>query len=411
MKNEKRDHKKLGPQLGLFYIDQVVGKGLPMFLPKGAVIKRELEKFIVDEEIRRGYQHVFTPDIARLALYQKSGHYPYYQDSMYAPIEIDDEQFMLRPMTCPHHFQLYLSSPHSYRELPLRIAEVAKLYRYEQSGEIMGLQRTRAMCLADAHIICADEEQAEQEIDSALELIEYVTGVLGLKINEHYRYRLSLGDRADDKKYFKNDAAWAKGETLLRSLMHRRGSEFEETKGEAAFYGPKIDIQMKNINGKEDTAFTVQYDFCMPERFDLSYTNSRGARQRALVVHRSSIGTTERIMAFLIEHYAGAFPLWLAPVQVAVLPIGEKQNFYAQKVFAELKTNDIRAEINLDNNTLGKKIRAGKEQKIPYLVITGDEEVESGKLTVEGRQEKLENISAANFIARLQEEIKTKKLN
>ncbi|MBI2097518.1 MAG: hypothetical protein HYT46_01090 [Candidatus Vogelbacteria bacterium] len=280
MENEERDHKKLGPRLGLFYIDPVVGKGLPMFLPKGAVIKRELEKFIVEEETKRGYQHVSTPDIARLALYQKSGHYPYYQDSMYAPIEIDDEKFMLRPMTCPHHFQLYLATSRSYRDLPLRIAELAKLYRYEQSGEIMGLQRTRVMCLADAHIFCVNEAEAEQEIGGALDLIEYAAGVLGLKLNEHYRYRLSLGDRADDKKYFKNDTAWEKGEALLRSLMHRRGSEFEEAKGEAAFYGPKIDIQMKNIHGKEDTAFTVQYDFCMPERFDLAYTNARGERQR-----------------------------------------------------------------------------------------------------------------------------------
>ncbi|MBI2100898.1 MAG: threonine--tRNA ligase [Candidatus Vogelbacteria bacterium] len=409
MKNEERDHKKLGPRLGLFYIDPVVGKGLPMFLPKGAVIKRELEKFIVEEETRRGYQHVATPDIARLALYQKSGHYPYYQDSMYAPIVIDDEQFMLRPMTCPHHFQLYLAAPHSYRELPLRIAELAKLYRYEQSGEIMGLQRTRAMCLADAHIICADEQQAEQEIGGALDLIEYVAGILGLKLNEHYRYRLSLGDRTNDKKYFKNDAAWAKGEALLRALMRRRGSEFEEAKNEAAFYGPKIDIQMRNINGKEDTAFTVQYDFCMPERFDLTYIDSRGGRQRALVVHRSSIGTTERIIAFLIEHYAGAFPLWLAPVQVAVLPIGEKQNDYARKVFTELKTNDIRTEINLDNHTLGKKIRDGKAQKIPYLAVIGDKEIANGKLTVGGRREKLENISLPNFLTKIREEISSKK--
>src|SRR3989344_2836321 len=249
---EKDDHKKLGRELGLFHIDEMVGKGLPMLLPKGAAIRRELERFIVDEEIKRGYQHVYTPDIARLELYKKSGHYPHYKDSMYAPIVIDDDEFMLRPMTCPHHFQLYLSQPHSYRELPIRIAEIAKLYRYEQSGELMGLQRLRSFCLSDAHIICISEEQAVEEMGQALDLIEYANGVLGLKMGEDYRYRLSLGDKNNTEKYYKNDAGWAKAETLLRQLMHQRQMVFVEAKNEAAFYGPKIDIQMKNVNGKED---------------------------------------------------------------------------------------------------------------------------------------------------------------
>jgi threonyl-tRNA synthetase len=406
---EERDHKKLGPQLGLFYIDPIVGKGLPMFLPKGAIIKRLLEQYIIEEETRRGYQHVHTPDIARLELYKKSGHYPHYQDSMYAPIEIDDEQYMLRPMTCPHHFQLYLSEPHSYRDLPMRIAELAQLYRYEQSGELMGLQRLRTFCLADAHIICASEEQAIEEIDHALDLIEDITKVFGLSLGEDYRYRLSLGDRNNSEKYFKNDLAWEKGENLLRELMKKRGRKFEEAPNEAAFYGPKIDIQMKNTNGKEDTAFTVQYDFGMPERFDLSYTNQDGVKQRAFVVHRSSIGAIERLMAFLIEHYAGAFPLWLAPVQVLILPISDTHNDYAKQIFDELKRMGIRTEINLDNETLGKKIRAGKTQKIPYLVVIGDKEVSSQTLTAEGRTEKLEGLTVADFITRLQTEIKEKK--
>ena len=406
---EERDHKKLGPQLGLFYIDPIVGKGLPMFLPKGAIIKRLLEQFIIEEETKRGYQHVHTPDIARLELYQKSGHYPHYQDSMYAPIEIDDEQYLLRPMTCPHHFQLYLSEPHSYRDLPMRIAELAQLYRYEQSGELMGLQRLRTFCLADAHIICASEKQAIEEIDQALDLIEDITKVFGLSLGEDYRYRLSLGDRNNSEKYFKNDLAWEKGEELLRELMKKRGRKFEEAPNEAAFYGPKIDIQMKNTNGKEDTAFTVQYDFCMPERFDLSYTNQDGVKQRAFVVHRSSIGAIERLMAFLIEHYAGAFPLWLAPVQVMILPISDSHNDYAKKVLTELKKSGIRTEVNLDNETLGKKIRAGKTQKIPYLVVIGDKEVSSQTITAESRMEKLENVSVSDFITRLQTEIKEKK--
>src|SRR3989344_6130763 len=407
--NEERDHKKLGPQLGLFYIDPTVGKGLPMFLPKGATVKRVLERFIIDEEIKRGYQHVSTPDIARLELYKKSGHYQYYQDSMYAPIKIDEDEFMLRPMTCPHHFQLYLSKPHSYRELPMRIAELAKLYRYEQSGELMGLQRTRVMCLADAHIICASEEQAIKEIATALDLIEHVTGILGLHLGKHYRYRLSLGDRANSEKYYKNDTAWEKGEVLLRQLLQKRHGQFEEAKGEAAFYGPKIDIQMKNVNGKEDTAFTVQYDFCMPERFNLTYIGESGKEERAFAVHRSSIGTTERVMAFLIEHYAGAFPLWLAPVQTVILPIGEAHQEYAKTVYEELRQGQIRVELDESNESLGKKIRNHKLQKVPYLIVIGDKEVQVGKLTVESRTEKLEGISTVDLIIRLQTEIGEKK--
>ena len=258
---KERDHKKLGRELDLFYIDDEVGKGLPMLTEKGAAIRRELERFIIDEEIKRGYQHVRTPDLARLDLYIKSGHYPHYKDSMYAPIEVEDEKFMLRPMTCPHHFRLYQRMPHSYRELPMRIAELAQLYRFEQSGELMGLQRVRTFCLADAHIICATEEQAIEEIGKALDLIEYAAGVFGLRKGAEYFYRLSLGDRSNAEKYYKNDAAWEKGERLLAELLNQRGEKYVEAKNEAAFYGPKIDVQMLNANGKEDTAFTVQYDF------------------------------------------------------------------------------------------------------------------------------------------------------
>src|SRR3989338_7398594 len=349
---DERDHKRLGKQLDLFYIDETIGKGLPLFTWKGAVIRRELERFIVDEEIRRGYQHVYTPDIAKLEFYIKSGHYPHYKDSMYTPIDIDGDMFMLRPMTCPHHFQLYLRKPHSYRELPIRIAELAKLYRYEQSGELMGLKRTRTFCLADAHIICASEKQAAEEIEKALDLVEYIAGVFGLKHGENYHYRLSLGDRANTEKYYKNDPAWEKSEILLRALLQKRGKEFVEAKNEAAFYGTKIDVQMKNVNGKEDTAFTVQYDFCMPDRFDLTYTGEDGTQKRAFVVHRSSIGAIERLMAFLIEHYAGAFPLWLSPVQAKILPVSEKHAAYAKEVFEKLRDSGIRAELDDSNETL-----------------------------------------------------------
>ena len=401
------DHKKLGKELDIFAFSDSVGKGLPLFTPKGSVIRRELERFIVDEEIKRGYLHVYTPDIAKLDLYKKSGHYPHYKDSMYAPIEIDDEQFMLRPMTCPHHFELYLRKPVSYRELPMRIAELAKLYRYEQSGELMGLQRVRTFCLADAHIVCADEEQAVAEIGNALDLIEYITSVFGLKLDADYRYRLSLGDSANAEKYYKNDAGWEKAEGLLRKLMKRRGSKFEEAKDEAAFYGPKIDVQMKNVNGKEDTAFTVQYDLCMPDRFDLTYIGNDGKKHRSFVVHRSSIGAIERIMALLIEKYAGAFPLWLAPVQAKILPVSEKHNAYANEVFAALRVANIRAELDDANESLGKKIRNAKTEKIPYLLVVGDKEVEAKTISVENRDVgKLDITSLSDFITKANDEIK-----
>jgi threonyl-tRNA synthetase len=405
----ERDHKKLGRELDLFTFSDVVGKGLPLFTEKGAAIYRELERFVIDEEIKRGYKHVKTPDIAKLDLYKKSGHYPHYKDSMYAPIVVDDEEFMLRPMTCPHHFELFLSKPRSYRELPMRIAECAQLYRYEQSGELMGLQRVRTFCLADAHIICASEEQAGEEVSNALDLIEYVAGVFGLTYGDDFHYRLSLGDRANAEKYYKNDAAWEKGEELLRDVLKKRGSKFVEAKDEAAFYGPKIDVQMKNVNGKEDTAFTVQYDFCMPDRFDLSYTGDDGSKKRAFVIHRSSIGALERIIAFLIEKYAGAFPLWLSPVQVKVLPVSEKQADYAREVLDALKHSGVRAELDDSAETLGKRIRAGKLEKVPYLVVVGDEEVKAQSVTPESRDKgKMPAVSTGTFLETLLSEIRAR---
>ncbi len=403
----ENDHKKLGKELELFTFSDAVGKGLPLWTAKGSVIRRELERFIVDEEIKRGYLHVYTPDIAKLELYKKSGHYPHYKDSMYAPIVIDDEEFMLRPMTCPHHFELYLSKPHSYRELPMRIAELAKLYRYEQSGELMGLQRVRSFCLADAHIICASEEQAAAEVAKALDLIVFVAGIFGLKQGTDFHFRLSLGDRANTEKYYDNDAAWEKGEELLREVLEKRGEKFAEAKDEAAFYGPKIDVQMKNVNGKEDTAFTVQYDFCMPDRFDLTYTAEDGTKKRAFVVHRSSIGAIERIVAFLIEKYGGAFPLWLAPVQIKMLPISEKHVGYADEVFAALKEANVRVEMDT-NDSLGKRVRSAKVEKVPYFIVIGDQEVDAKTITIESRSGAKETLALPSLIAKLQEEIRTK---
>lgn len=405
-----RDHKKIGKELDLFAFSDAVGKGLPLWTEKGSVIRRELERFIVDEEIKRGYSHVYTPEIAKLDLYKKSGHYPHYKDSMYAPIKIDEDEFMLRPMTCPHHFELYLRKPHSYRELPVRIAELARLYRYEQSGELMGLQRVRSFCLSDAHIICKDDEQAIEEIERALDLIDFVAHTMGLEKNKDYWFRLSLGDRTDTEKYYKNDAAWDKSEDLMRKLLKKRKDTFKEAKGEAAFYGPKIDIQMKNANGKEDTAFTVQYDFCMPERFELVYTNEKGEKQLAKVVHRSSVGAIERIIAFLIERYEGAFPLWLSPVQVKIVPVRESNNARAKEVGEMFKEANLRADVDTSDTGFGKKVRDAKDNKVPYTIVIGDKDMEKGVVTLESRNKgKIGEMKAEDVLKLLKEEAVSRK--
>lgn len=407
----KRDHRVLGKELGLFVFSEVVGKGLPLWTEKGATMRRELERFIVDEEIKRDYQHVYTPDIANLALYKKSGHYPYYKDSMYAPITIDEEEYMLRPMTCPHHFELYLSEQRSYRDLPMRIAELAKLYRYEQSGELNGLIRVRSFCLADAHIICADSDQAKQEVNGALNLIDDIQKIFGLKEGINYSYRLSLGNRENSEKYFKDDAAWDTAEQLLREVLVERGSKFIEAEDEAAFYGPKIDIQMRNVNGKEDTAFTVQYDFVMPKRFNLQYIGQDGQKHEAIVVHRSSVGAIERVMAFLIEHFGGKFPLWVSPVQVAILPVAEAHNNRAQEVYEALKNIGIRATVDTSSNGFGKKVRNAKNDRLPYFIVIGDKDIEAGKVTLENRElGNLGQMTLEEVIEKLSEEIKSKSL-
>jgi len=405
---EKRDHRVLGEKLDLFVFSDIVGKGLPLFTEKGSAIRRELERLVVEEEIKRGYKHVYTPELAKVDLYKKSGHYPYYKDTMYPVMKIDEEELILRPMTCPHHYQLFLAKPRSYRELPFRIAELAKQFRYEKSGELTGLIRVRIFCLADAHIIC-QKEQAENEIKNALDLIEYMANIFGLKPRADYRYRLSLGDRKDAKKYYKDDKAWDFAENVLRKVLKEKNAPFFEAEKEAAFYGPKIDIQMKNFAGKEDTAFTVQYDFVGPKRFELQFTNSKGEKEEAIVIHRSSIGAIERIMAFLIEKYAGNFPVWLSPVQVAVIPISEKHDEYAKKIEKELKEKNIRTELKNENETLGKKIREAEMQKIPYLLILGDKEISTNAISVRERSKGDQGQMPLNsFIEKIEKEISNK---
>lgn len=401
----KRDHRKLGKDLGLFVFSDLIGKGLPMLTAKGATIKRVLERFIVDEEIRRGYQHVVTPPLAKVDLYRTSGHYPYYKDTMYPPMKIDDEELILRPMTCPHHFMLFKSVPRSYKELPVRFAEISPQFRYEKSGELTGLIRVRMFMLADAHII-AKKDQAKAEIKKVLDLIDYVNKALGLKKGEDYRYRLSLGDRSDTKKYYKDDAAWDEAENVLREVLTEMKAPFYEASNEAAFYGPKIDVQMKNVNGKEDTAFTVQYDFVMPKRFEMRYVSEEGKEEEPIVIHRASLGCFERTMAFLIEHYAGALPLWLAPVQVEVLPISEKHLDYANKVAEDLRANGIRVEVDSDQATIGKKIRHATLQKVPYMIIIGDAEVQDANVSVRSREGKdLGKVAVTDFIQTLKQQI------
>jgi threonyl-tRNA synthetase len=402
---KKRDHRKIGKDLDLFVFSDLIGKGLPIFTEKGSIIRRTLERFVVDEEIKRGYKHIYTPELANVALYKKSGHYPYYKDTMYPVMKVDEEELILRPMTCPHHYQYYSAKPRSYRELPFRIAELAKQFRYEKSGELTGLMRVRLFCLADSHIIC-QKEQAVSEINKVLDLIEYVAGVLGYKVGADYRYRLSLGDRSDTKKYYKDDEAWDYAENILREILKQRKANFFEAGNEAAFYGPKIDIQMKNFAGKEDTAFTVQYDFVGPKRFELKYIDSDGKEKEPIVIHRSSIGAIERTMAFLIEHYAGAFPVWLSPVQVMVVPVSDLHLEYAAKVEAELKAIDVRVQVDNRNERMNQKIREAQLQKIPYMLVVGDKEAADNAVAVRLRSgEQLPVMSLEDFKKKIKQMI------
>lgn len=405
-----RDHRKLGKELDLFTMSPLVGKGLPLWTERGAKIRRLLERFIVEEEERRGYHHVMTPDLANISLYETSGHYPYYKDSMYAPIDVDGEKFMLRPMTCPHHFQLYQDKPRTYKDLPMRIAELAKLYRYEQSGELSGLMRVRSFTLADSHIVCT-QDQAKAEAEGALDLIEYCATVFGLEKGKDYRYRLSLGDRSDEGKYYKDDVTWETAEAKLRELLVARDEPFYEAQGEAAFYGPKIDVQMKNVLGKEETAFTVQYDFVMPKRFKLTYKDSNSDDQEPVVIHRSSIGAIERVFAFLVEFYAGWFPLWLAPEQVRILTINDTVLDYVEEIEAilsqtvlmkPLKYNELRFTRDDRNESLGKKIREATNWKIPVQLIVGPKDQESREVSVR-TQAGEEKVALDNLAAYLQQ--------
>jgi len=383
-----RDHRKLGIELDLYMIDEDVGKGLPMLLPKGATIRRILERFAVDEELKRGYQHVYTPVLGRTKLYEISGHLTHYKDSMYPIMDIEGVSYVLRPMSCPHHFMIYKNKPKSYRDLPVRYAEIASMYRKEKSGELSGLIRCMGFNLADGHVICT-KDQLKEEFVKTIELVEFLMQKLGLsKITS---YRASLKDETKEKYVADNDA-WAFAEHTLLDILKNSKKEYYVSHGDAAFYGPKLDIQLETVTGKDETIFTIQIDMIMASRFNLEYVDSDGTYKKPIIIHRSSIGCMERILAFLIEHYAGAFPLWFAPVQVKLLSVSEKHNKYLDAIYDKLFDNNIRVEKDIRNESVGKKVREGILQKIPYLVIIGDQELQDNTVTVRNRDTQKQSI-------------------
>ena len=407
-----RDHRRLGVDLGIFMSDDLIGSGLPLWLKNGTVIHQQLEKFFATEEEKRGYEHVITPELGRLGLYEKSGHYPYYKDSMYAPIDIDGHKFILRPMSCPHHFQIFNRRPRSYREMPFRLAESANLFRYEKSGELSGLMRVRGFRLADAHLICG-LHQVEDEIKSTLQLINHVAQTLGLKKGEDYFYRLSKGGGEQGDKYHQDAAAWQSAEAELRRALEADGAYFYEEVDEAAFYGPKIDIQTRDYAGREDTLWTLQYDFLMPQRFDLHYIDEKGQRQPTVVLHRS-LGAFCRLIAFLIEHYAGNFPLWLAPQQLRLATVSDQPTIidYARKLRGQAIDLGIRTGLDDGGHSLGKKIQRAEMEKIPCLLIIGDQELEKKQTTPRLREDltggKTKSQSFDQILKILAEDIRTR---
>ncbi len=403
---EKRDHKKLGPALDLYFIDEKVGRGLPMWTPKGTAIKFELEHFTRSLERKYGYEHVSTPYLGGEELYRTSGHLEHYSHNMYAPIDMDGDKFYLRPMACPHHIRMFQRKPWSYRDLPVRYAEIADYNRYEKSGELMGMIRVRKFQLTDAHIFVAPEGLKE-EFKSVCRMI--IEGMEGLGLNEIVSYRFSKRDPGNKEKYYPDDELWNNAERLMKEALDELQISYVEAEDEAAFYGPKLDVQARNANGKEDTLFTAQMDFLLPQKFEIEYVDADGSKKRPVMIHRSTIGCLERTFGFLIEHYAGAFPLWLSPVQVRVLPISDKHAQYAKNVTASLVAAGVRADSDDAAESLGKKIRAAKMEKIPYLLVVGDAEMEAGTVSVESRDNGKEDaVTTEVFVERITTEIKNR---
>jgi threonyl-tRNA synthetase len=404
---KKRDHRKLGQELGLFMISDAIGPGLPVWLPKGAMIRSILERYIVDIERSLGYQHVNTPQLARVDLYKRSGHWDHFKDNMYPPMQFETkEELVLRPMNCPHHILIYKHELRSYRDLPIRLAELGTMYRYERSGALSGLSRVRAMTLNDAHIFCLPE-QIQSEAVGVLRLIERVYRNFGFK---DYWYRLSLRNPQDKKNFVDNDEMWDKAEQYLREALKEVGIPYKEAAGEAAYYGPKIDVQLNDVLGHGETLSTVQLDFYLPERFELEYVDRDGQFKRPVMIHRGVISTMERMMAFLIEHYAGNFPLWLAPVQVRILTVTDDHKEYATTVLDALREGGWRVELDGRNEKLGYKIREAQLAKIPYAVVIGEKEVSARTVAPRRRGgENLAPMSVPDFIGKLKAEIAQEK--
>ncbi|CDA16049.1 MAG: threonine--tRNA ligase [Clostridia bacterium] len=402
---KERDHRKIGKELKLFMTHKLVGSGLPMYLPKGATIRRTLERYIQDKEIALGYSHVYTPSLANVELYKTSGHWDHYKDDMFPAMKMDTEEMVLRPMNCPHHMLIYKNELHSYKELPIKIGELAHDFRYENSGAVCGLERVRQMCQNDAHLFVRPD-QIKEEVGRVLNLIfEVYLKDFGFP-RESFSFRLSLRDKNNKEKYIDNDAMWETAESQLRDILKELNIDFYEAEGEAAFYGPKIDIQIKTALNHDVTIPTCQLDFALPERFDLTYIGEDGKEHRPVVIHRAILGSSDRFISFLIEETKGAFPTWLAPVQVKLLPISDSQVEYCQKIKSELMKNKVRVELDDRNEKIGYKIREAQLEKVPYMLVIGDKEVEANTVSVRSRKEgDIGAIKVEEFISKIKYEI------
>ena len=401
---KQRDHRKLGKDLELFMTHKLVGSGLPMYLPNGATVRRLLERYIQDKEIRMGYKHVYTPSLANVELYKTSGHWDHYKEDMFPVMKMDNEELVLRPMNCPHHMLIFKSKMLSYKDLPIRIGELAHDFRYEDSGTVCGIERVREMCQNDAHLFVRPD-QIKDEVGKVVKLILDVYKDFGFK---DYKFRLSLRDKNDKHKYFDDDEMWDKAESQLREILTELGLDFYEAEGEAAFYGPKLDVQLKSAIGHDVTVSTCQLDFLLPQRFELEYIGEDGKAHRPVVIHRAILGTLDRFMAFLIEETKGAFPTWLAPVQVKVLPISDKHLEYANKVKEALQDKEVRVEVDDRAEKIGYKIREAQLQKVPYMLVVGDKEQEAGEVGVRNRKDgDVGAMKLEDFVEKIDEEIKT----
>ena len=404
---KQRDHRKIGKDLELFMTHPLVGAGLPMYLPNGATIRRLLERYIQDKELSLGYNHVYTPSLANVELYKTSGHWDHYKDDMFPSMKMDNEELVLRPMNCPHHMLIYKNKMHSYRDLPIRIGELAHDFRYEDSGSVCGLERVRQMCQNDAHLFVRPD-QIKEEVGNVLKLIvEVYQKDFGFPASS-FKYRLSLRDKSNKEKYIDNDEMWETAESQLREILTELEIPFYEAEGEAAFYGPKIDIQIKTALNHDITIPTCQLDFALPERIELEYIGKDGEKHRPVVIHRAILGSSDRFISFLLEETKGFLPIWLAPLQVKVMPITDKQRDYAKEIADKLRKDKIRVELDDRNEKIGYKIREAQLQKVPYMLIIGDKEIESNAVGVRSRKDgDVGSMSFDDFYNKIKEEIET----